>query len=80
MAQNEISFFVDDIQLLGVRKGQDNRSKDLYLFFPQLLCILAVPFGHAITNFLWLLWWLSGKEPTCECRRRGFSSWVRKIL
>ena len=80
MAQNEISFFVDDIQLLGVRKGQDNRSKDLYLFFPQLLCILAVPFGYAITNFLWLLWWLSGKEPTCECRRRGFSSWVRKIL
>ena len=21
----------------------------------------------------------SGKEPTCQCRRRGFDSWVRKI-
>ena len=82
MAQNEISFFADDIQLLGVRKGQDNRSKHLLViyFFPQLLCILAVPFGRAIINFLRLLWWLSGKEPTCECGRRGFSPWDRKIL
>ena len=21
-----------------------------------------------------LPWWLSGKEPTCQCRRRGFDS------
>lgn len=67
MAQNEISFFADDIQLWGVRKGQDNRSKHFLFiyFFPQLLCILADPFGRAIINFLQLLWWLSDKELTC---------------
>ena len=26
-----------------------------------------------------LPWWLSGKEPACQCRRRGFDPWVRKI-
>ena len=24
-------------------------------------------------------WWLSGKESACQCRRRWFNSWVRKI-
>ena len=24
-------------------------------------------------------WWLSGKEPTCQRRRLGLDSWVRKI-
>ena len=23
-----------------------------------------------------LLWWLSGKEPVCQCRRREFDPWV----
>jgi len=26
-----------------------------------------------------LLWWLSGKESTCQCRRCKFNPWVRKI-
>ena len=26
-----------------------------------------------------VLWWLSGKEPACQCRRCGLDSWVRKI-
>ena len=26
-----------------------------------------------------LLWWLSSKESPCQCRRRGFNPWVRKI-
>ena len=26
-----------------------------------------------------LLWWLSGKDSTCQCRRHGFKPWVRKI-
>ena len=26
-----------------------------------------------------LPWWLSNKESICQCRRRGFSSWVGKI-
>ena len=24
-------------------------------------------------------WWLSGKEPTCQCRRRRFDPWVGRI-
>ena len=27
----------------------------------------------------WASWWLSGKESTCQCRRRDFDPWVRKI-
>ena len=26
-----------------------------------------------------LPWWPSGKESACQCRRCGFSPWVRKI-
>ena len=26
-----------------------------------------------------LPWWLSGEEPTCQCRRRGVDPWDRKI-
>ena len=26
-----------------------------------------------------LPWWLSGKEPTCQCRRGGFHRWVGKV-
>ena len=25
-------------------------------------------------------WWLNGEESTCQCKRRGFNPWVRKIL
>ena len=30
--------------------------------------------------FLWGPWWVSRKESTCQCRRREFDPWVRKIL
>ena len=26
-----------------------------------------------------LPWWFKGKESACQCRRPGFSPWVRKI-
>ena len=26
-----------------------------------------------------LPWWLSGKEPACQCRRRGLDPWTEKI-
>ena len=26
-----------------------------------------------------LLWWLSGKESTCQCRIRGIDPWIRKV-
>jgi len=27
-----------------------------------------------------LPWWLSGKEPTCQCRRSELDPWVVKVL
>ena len=34
---------------------------------------------HACTTFKGLLWCLSGKESTCQCKRLRFDPWVRKI-
>ena len=31
-------------------------------------------------SFFLLFWWLSGKEPNCQCRRHGFDPWVGMIL
>ena len=31
------------------------------------------------TSPVGLPWWLSGKEPTCQYRRRVFNPWVEKI-
>ena len=36
--------------------------------------LAATPFNHGLPR------WLSGKESACQCRRCGFSAWVRKIL
>ena len=41
-------------------------SKNIYFIKFLLVCI-------------WLPWWFSGKESTCQCRRCGFDPWVRKI-
>ena len=35
--------------------------------------------NHWSFVLLVLPWWLSGKEPTCQCRRRGSNPWVGKI-
>ena len=34
---------------------------------------------RALTRTEITTWWLSGKESTWRCRRRGFDPWVRKI-
>ena len=31
------------------------------------------------TNIQGLLWWLSGKESICQCKRHGFDPWSGKI-
>ena len=33
----------------------------------------------AISYMYWLPWWLSGKEPACQCRKHRFNPWVRKV-
>ena len=34
---------------------------------------------HYLTLLSGLLWWLSGKESSCQCRRHRLDPWVRKI-
>ena len=34
----------------------------------------------AATFHTGLPWWLSGKEPACQCRRHRFNPWIGKIL
>ena len=34
---------------------------------------------HVLILLWGLLWWFSGKESTCQCRRHRFSLWVGKI-
>ena len=47
--------------------------------------ILKVLLAHShvysllLTYALGLPWWLSSKEPTCQCRRCGFNPWAWKI-
>jgi len=42
----------------------------------------ATELSWVFTSACMLIWeaeWLSGTEPTCQCRRHGFDPWVRKI-
>ena len=41
----------------------------------------ALAGGFFTTSTTWEAppWWISGKECTCQCRRHGFNTWVRKI-
>ena len=44
------------------------------LVFPLVSFVL-----HFSKHLLGLPWRLSGKEPTCQCRRHGFDAWSGKI-
>ena len=39
----------------------------------------TVIFTYACSNWIGIPRWLSGKESTCQCHRRGLNPWVRKI-
>ena len=53
----------EDLSLLGALP---------YLIWPSNLWMGAIIVPR-------LPWWLSGKEPTCQCRRLGFDPWVGKF-
>ena len=38
---------------------------------------MALLFGGVVV--VGLPWWLSGKEPDCQCRRLRLNPWIRKI-
>ena len=54
----------------------------LFLIIKVLLCAMYYfkYFIFVISPLLGPPWWLSSEEFGCQCRRRGFDSWVRKIL
>ena len=44
--------------------------KNFHIYHRTMLIIFVM---------LYVIWWFSGKESTCQCRRQGFNAWVRKI-
>ena len=49
-------------------------TQKVHIFFPQRLLT-----WFKLIMYIGFPRWLSGKEPTCQCRRCGFDLWVRKI-
>ena len=56
-----------------------NNDLLLLIFFTVLLQTMRTILQSHKPPAKGLPWRLSGKEPTCQCRRRGFDPWVRKI-
>ena len=42
-------------------------------------CYLTFVFFFVLIHAFGFPWWLSGKEPACQCRRCRFDPWVGKI-
>ena len=55
-----------DCMVCGVAKSQTQLS-DFHFQLPNSDLVKRLP------------WWLSGKEPTCQCRRLRFDPWVGKV-
>ena len=58
----------------------ENSELCSWLRYSRSWCFLTskmkVQILHYCVFVLRLPWWLSGKEPACQCRRRGFNPWV----
>ena len=54
------------------------RPTSLFLPCSSLSCFGYFSIEH-LCIFSGCPWWLSGREPTCQCRRCRFNPWVRKI-
>ena len=63
-------FFFQPFRPSSGQLTQDEFSKGSHCF-PRILA------DHS--HWLGLLWWLSGKEAACQCRRHRFDPWFRKI-
>ena len=57
--------------------SNSSSSLNTLLNFTSYWWPLPAPVNR-IHSFRGLPWWLSGKEPACQCRRPGFHPWVRK--
>ena len=58
-----------------------------HLIFQSLVLPISIPFSSIPGAYIYDLptstsgfpWWLSSKEPACQCRRCGLDPWIRKI-
>ena len=56
------------------------RFHDVSHLHSYLTCFVCLGFlTYEMRTALGLPWWLSSKEPPCQCRRHGFDPWVRKM-
>ena len=63
-----------------VRTSKNDLCKKRQTFFLLFIFYLYPQSLIALSMFYWgLPWWLSGKESACQCRRRGFDPWGRKV-
>ena len=66
----------------NTQKNLENvAERHITIFWP---CQKLQTFSYKVNKPCWchiqgLPWWLIGKEPSCQCRRHGFSLWVGKI-
>ena len=59
---------------------RETHISDHQVMLHSWLCKHPVPLAFAEADLRSCFpWWLSGKEPTGQCRRPGFNPWVRKI-
>ena len=68
-------------QLLLSPSGQRASKGSLLKLDDACMASLLLSMLAVLPNreFVGRPWWPSGKEPTCQCRRHGFSPWSRKI-
>ena len=74
--------------------SQENLQRELQICLKfDLTCRTGAygKMGTLVKSELWALgsilpyplyrlpWWLSGKESVCQCKRRGFNPWIKKI-
>ena len=73
MVSSEILMFSNIIVLLYIFLFKSVNNWYIYMHHIEFVYV------YKFSIFFGLLWWLSGKESSCQCRRCGFNHWVRNI-
>ena len=59
--------------------GQGIYEKSLYLILDLTMKLKLLLKKQGLNEISELLWWLTGEESACQCRRHRFYSWSGKI-
>ena len=54
----------------------------IYTLTHKVFCFLYLKYIYnylVYVQYMGLLWWISSKQSTCQCRRYGFDPWIEKI-